>query len=169
MRTVLPRLGGAIAAGSAALILVACGGSSMLTTASDETPAAMKTASQNAAAASPVSATIRGTVVDSSNQRLAGMNIECLGNVHCTLPDYQVSSQGHQHRVTQTDANGAFEVVASSLPGTSSTTFMMNANGQGFAVAWQQVTWPGPACSSDQSRCTVTVNFKLTVAPDPAR
>ncbi len=164
MRTVLPRLGGALAAGSAALMLVACGGSSMLTTASDgDTPAAMKTTAQNAATV-PVSATVRGSVVDSANQPLANMNIECLGNVHCTLPDYQVSSQGHQHRIAQTDAKGAYEIVASSLPGTPSTSFMMNANGQGYNVTWQQVTWPGPACSSDQSRCTVTVNFKVSPA-----
>src|SRR5512135_541297 len=115
MRIVLPGLGGALAAGSAALMLVACGGSSMLTTASDDTPAAMKTTAQNAATV-PVSATVRGSVVDSANQPLANMNIECLGNVHCTLPDSQVSSQGHQHRIAQTDAKGAYEIVASSLP-----------------------------------------------------
>lgn len=151
-----------LAAGSAALMLVGCGGSSMLTTASDgDTPATMKSTATSSAAI-PVSATIRGSVVDSANQPLADMNIECLGNVHCTLPDYQVSSQGHQHRIAQTDAKGAYEIVASSLPGTSSTSFMVNANGQGYNVAWQQVTWPRPACSSDQPRCTVTVNFTLT-------
>ena len=37
----------------------------------------------------------------------------------------------------------------------------MNANGQGYEVSWQRVSWPGAACSSDQARCTVTVNFKL--------
>jgi hypothetical protein len=149
--------------------MAACGGSTMLTTNPDsDAPSAVKSSTQNDASA-PVSATIRGSVVDSSGRLLSGVNIECLGNVHCTQPDYQPSAQGHQHRITQTGANGAFEIVASSLPGTSSTSFMMNANGQGYDVAWQQVSWPGPACSSSQSRCTVTVNFRLTLASDPAR
>ncbi len=169
MRTVLSRLGLVLAAGSAVLTMAACGGSTMLTTNSDDdTVATAKSATQNAAA-NPVSATVRGLVVDASNRPLSSVNIECLGNVHCTQPDYQVSAQGHQHRITQTDASGAFQIVANSLPGTSSTSFMMNANGQGYNVAWQQVTWPGPACSSDQSRCTVTVNFALTPASDPAQ
>jgi len=38
----------------------------------------------------------------------------------------------------------------------------MNANGQGYDEDWRQVAWPGPACSSSESRCTVTVNFKLS-------
>ncbi len=169
MRTVLFRLGPALALGSAVSAMAACGGSSMLTTNPDsDAPAAMKSTTQSDAAA-PVSATIRGSVVDSSNRPLSNINIECLGNVHCTQVDYQPSAQGHQHRITQTDASGGFAVRASSLPGTAATSFMMNANGQGYNVAWQQVNWPGPACSSDQSRCTVGVNFTLTVAPDPAR
>jgi hypothetical protein len=168
MRTVISRLGPVLTLGSAVL-MAACGGSTMLATnPDDDAPAAMKSATQSAAA-NPVSATIRGSVVDSSNRPLSSVNIECLGNVHCTQPDYQVSAQGHQHRITQTDASGAFEIVANSLPGTSSTSFMMNANGQGYNVAWQQVNWPGPACSSDQPRCTVTVNFRLSLAPDPAQ
>ncbi len=168
MRTFVSRLGPVLALGSAVL-MAACGGSTMLTTNSDDdTVATAKSATQNAAA-NPVSATVRGSVVDASNRPLANASIECLGDVHCTQPDYQVSAQGHQHRITQTDAKGAFEIVASSLPGTSSATFMMNANGQGYDVAWQRVSWPGPACSSDQSRCTVTVNFRLSLASDPAQ
>ena len=170
MRTTLQGLGRVMAAGSAVLMLAACdSGGSILTTASDET-AAMKSATATlGAAASPVSATVRGTVVDSSNKLLANVNIECLGDVHCTLPDYQVSADGHQHRIGTTDPNGAFEIVATSLPGTSTGGFMMNANGLGYEVAWQQVTWPGPACSSDQPRCTVTVNFRLSPTVDPAQ
>jgi hypothetical protein len=168
MHTVLSRLGPVLAVVSAAL-MAACGGSTFLATnPDDDTPAAMKTATQTSAA-EPVSATIRGTVVDSSNRPLANMNVECLGDVHCTQPDYQVSAEGHQHRITQTDAKGAFEIVANSLPGTSSASFMMNANGQGYDVAWRQVAWPGPACSSGQARCTVSVSFKLNPTSDPAQ
>ena len=85
--------------------MAACGGSTMLTNPDDDTPAAMKSATQSAAA-SPVSATIRGSVVDSSNRPLSSVNIECLGNVQCTQAEYQPSAQGHQHRITQTDAHG---------------------------------------------------------------
>jgi hypothetical protein len=169
MRTVLSRLGAVLAAGSTVLTMAACGGSTMLATRpDDDAPAMAKSATQNDAAA-PVSATIRGSVVDASNRPLANVNIECLGNVQCGQLDAQPSAQGHQHRITQTDASGAFAVVASSVPGTAATSFLMNANGQGYQVEWQQVSWPGPACSANQSRCTVTVNFRLTLAPDPAQ
>ena len=167
MSSVLPRLGRVLAAGSAVLILAACDSTST-PMAPTEATASAKSATSGAAAA-PVSATVRGSVVDSTNRVLANVNIECLGDVHCTLPDYQVSADGHEHRAGKTDANGAFEIVATSLPGTSSTGFLMNANGQGYEVQWQQVTWPGPACSSDQPRCNLTVNFRLNPASDPAQ
>ncbi len=123
----------------------------LATNPDDDAPAAMKSATQNAAA-NPVSATVRGSVVDASHRPLAGVTIECLGDVHCAQPEYQPS-----------------QIVANSLPGTSPASFMMNANGQGYNVAWQQVTWPGPACSAGQSRCTVTVNFTLSPSSDPAQ
>jgi len=92
------------------------------------------------------------------------MTIECLGDVHCTQPQYQVSAegQGQAHRITSTDAKGAFELVANSLPGASSASFTMNANGQGYDEDWRQVAWPGPACSSSDPRCTVTLHFRLS-------
>ena len=163
MRTVLSRVGPVLAL-VAAVFMAACGGSTMLATLpDDDAPAAAKSATQNDATA-PVSATIRGTVVDASNRSLANMTVECLGDVHCTQPQYQVSAdgQGQAHRITFTDAKGAFVLVANSLPGTSSASFMMNANGLGYDEAWRQVAWPGPACSSSESRCTVTVDFKLS-------
>jgi len=168
MRTTLQGLGRALAAGSAVLVLAACDSGSTLVTHDDDTPAQAKSATTPSAAADPVSATVKGTVVDPSGRLVANANIECLGDVHCTLPDYQVSAQGHQHRIAQTDANGAFEIVATSLSGTSSG-FMMDANGLGYEVAWRPVTWPGPACTSDQSRCTVTVNFTLSPTIDPSQ
>jgi len=157
MRTVLSRLGPVLAVGSAVLT-AACGGSSTLTTHSDDAPVAMKTSTQDSATV-PVSATIRGTVVDPANRPLANMTIECLGDVHCTEPQYAVTAE--DHRITHTDAKGAFEIVAASLPGTSSASFMMNANGLGYDEDWRQVAWPGPGCSSSDSRCTITINFKL--------
>ncbi len=166
MRSVLPRLGRVLAAGSAVLILAACDSTST-PMAPTEATASAKSATA-AAAANPVSATVRGSVMDSTNRLLANVNIECLGDVNCALPDYQVSADGHQHRVGKTDANGAFEIVATGLPGSSSSGFMMNANGQGYEVQWQQVTWPGPACSSDQPRCIVAVNFRLNPMSEPA-
>ena len=162
MRTFLSRLGPVLAVGSAVLV-AACGGSTTLTTHSDDdAPVAMKSATLNLAA-DPVSATIRGTVVDSANRPLANMTIECLGDVLCTRPQYEVSAE--DHRITHTDAKGAFEIIANSLPGTSSASFMMNANGPGYDEDWRRVAWPGPACSSSDSRCTVTVNFTLDPAP----
>jgi hypothetical protein len=168
MRTNLPRLGRVFAAAAATVTIAACGGSSVLTTWSDES-AELKSATRDAAAAEPASATIRGSVVDSSNRALANVNIECLGDVRCAEPGAQVVAEGHEHQVGQTDANGRFEIVASSLPGTSSTGFMMNANRRGYEVTWKQVAWPGPACSSDQARCTITVDFKVNPTQDPAQ
>jgi hypothetical protein len=170
MRTTLQGLGRALAAGSAVLVLAACGSGSTMVTNSDETTAEAKAATTTVgAAAAPVSATVKGTVVDQSGRKVANANVECLGDVHCTLPDDQVSAQGHQHRIAQTDANGAFEIVATNLSGNTSSGFMMNVNGLGYEVAWQPVAWPGPACTSDQPRCTVTVSFTLNPTAEPAQ
>jgi hypothetical protein len=70
-----------------------------------------------------------------------------------------VISEGHDHRITTTDANGQYHIVATSRAGGSG--FLMNANARGYEVAWRDVAWPDAGCSSDQPRCTVTVDFKL--------
>ena len=84
------------------------------------------------------------------------------------LDDLDVASRppvtAEDHRITHTDAKGAFEIVAASLPGTSSASFMMNANGPGYDEDWRQVAWPGPGCSSSDPRCTITIAFRLNPA-----
>lgn len=162
MRMMLLRLGRAMAVGSAMLMLAACGGDTSIPSAPAQ-EAAIK-AAEAAAAATPVSVTVRGSVVDSSNRRMANAAIECLGDVHCTGPNSDVIEEGHDHRITTTDANGLYHIVATSRSGASG--FLMNANARGFEVQWTEVGWPAPACSSDQPRCTVTVNFKLNPLAD---
>ena len=161
MRAMLRRLGPAVVAGSAMLVLTACGDTSIPSAPAQE--AAIK-AAEAAAAATPVSVTIRGSVVDSSNRQLANAAIECLGDVQCTQPFSDVSAEGHDHRVGTTDGNGQYHIVATSRSGGSG--FLMNANARGFEVQWQEVTWPDVACSSEQPRCAITVNFKLASLED---
>jgi len=158
----LRRLGPAVVAGSAMLVLTACGSDTSVPSAPAQ-EAAIK-AAEAAAAATPVSVTIRGSVVDASNRQLANAAIECLGDVQCTKPYADVISEGHDHRITTTDANGQYHIVATSRAGGSG--FLMNANARGFEVQWQDVTWPDAACSSDQPRCAVTVNFRLPPLQD---
>ena len=149
------------------LMLAACGGTST-PTAPPESVAAKATAPVPDAAAAPAtSITVRGTVVDSSSRRLANATIECPGDeVSCTGPYSEVSAEGHGHHATKTDANGSYEIVATSRPGGGTGRFLMNANGRGYQVEWQQVAWPDPACTADQARCAVTVNFRLTSVAD---
>jgi hypothetical protein len=137
------------------LILAACGGGS-------STP----TAPEPAAATVPVSVTVRGSVVDSSNRQVANATIECLGDVQCSLPGSEVSAEGHEHHAGTTDANGAYEIVATGRSAGAGSGFMMNANGRGYQVEWHQVSWPLPACTADEARCTVTVNFRLAPVAD---
>jgi hypothetical protein len=164
MRTELRRFGRTLTAGSAMVILAACG-STPTPTAPAEAVVAEKATSTGAAAA-PVSVTVRGSVVDSSNRQLANITIECLGDVQCTGPNYQVIAEGHDHRVGTTDTNGRFEVVATSRSGASASGFLMNANGRGYEVQWRQIEWPDLACSADQARCALTVNFMLPSVAD---
>ena len=118
------------------------------------------------AAPEPVSITVRGSVVDSSNRPLANVTIECPGDVECTERFPEVSADGHGHQVQRTDANGLYEIVATSRPGATASGFLMNANGRGYEVQWRQVEWPGPACTWDQPRCALTVDFRLTPASE---
>ncbi len=153
------------------LIFAACGGTST-PTAPTEAAVAAKAAAPAAAAATdapaaPVSVTVRGSVVDSSGQPLANVNIECPEEVvHCTQPEDQPSAQGHQHRIETTDAHGSYELVATDQSGGTASGFSMNANGPTYQVAWQQVRWPNRACTSDQPQCTISVNFKLAPATE---
>jgi ABC-type phosphate transport system substrate-binding protein len=153
MKTTLQRLGRALAAGSAALTLAACGGETSVPSA----PA--PEAAIEAAAAAPVSVTIRGSVVDPSNRQMKNAAIECLGDVQCTGPNADLIQEGHGHRITTTDANGLYHIVATSRSGGAG--FLMNANARGFEVQWREVAWPDAACSADQPRCALTVDFKL--------
>jgi hypothetical protein len=167
MRGMLRRLGRTMPAGSAILILASCGGPSA-PTAPAEVVAATKSAATatGAAADTSTSITVRGTVVDSSNRRLADATIECPGDVVCAGPYGQVSAEGHGHQVMRTRADGSYELVATSRSGGATGGFLMNANGRGYQVAWRQVEWPDPACTSDQARCAVTVDFSLTPVSD---
>jgi len=164
MLTVMRQLRRALPAGSVMLILAACGGTSTPTAPAEE-PAATK-ATAALAAGAPSSVTVRGSVVDSSNRLLANANIECLGDVQCTGPYAEVSAEGHEHRVATTDANGVYRIVATRQSEGAASRFMMNANGRGYQVEWREVEWPDPACTSDQARCAITVDFRLTPVAD---
>jgi hypothetical protein len=163
MHTTLLRLGRAVTAASATLVLVGCGTeSNPVAIAAQE--AAVK-AAEAAAAATPVSVVVRGTVVDAAGRPIADATIECPGeNVQCTHPFADVVAEGHEHQVASTNESGFYEIVATTRTGDSG--FMMNANGRGYLVAWHQVSWPRRTCSSDQPGCTVTVNFQLKSVED---
>jgi hypothetical protein len=110
---------------------------------------------------------IRGSVVDAANRPLADAVVECVGDgVVCSNP-YSVGAGGHEHRATRTDAQGRYETSAS-MPRAGARRFMMNANGRGYQVSWQEVGWPDGSCTSDQARCSMTVNFRLTPIDDHA-
>lgn len=166
MRTIFQRLWRVVPAGSAVLTLAACGGASSPTAPAQPVAATRAAEMQVEAAAAPVSVTVRGTVVDSAGRPLANINIECVGDAHCTPANYDVSAEGHEHRAGRTDANGSYEVVATSASGGAGGAFLMNANGLGYQVGWRQVAWPRPACTSDQARCALSVNFALTAVAD---
>ena len=167
MRAMLRRLGRTVPAGSAMLILAACGGTSTPTAPAEAVAATKATVTATDAAAAPVtSAKVRGTVVDSSDRRLANATVECLGDVVCAGPYGDVSAEGHGHQVTTTDADGSYEIVATSRSGGARGPFLMNANGRGYQVEWRQVEWPDPACTSDQARCAIIVDFTLTSVAD---
>jgi protocatechuate 3,4-dioxygenase beta subunit len=167
MRAMLRRLVRTLPAGSAMLILAACGSTSTPTSPAEAVAATKAAETPTAGAAGPAtSMTVRGTVVDSSNRLLANATIECLGDVVCAGPYRQVSAEGHGHQVTKTGADGSYEIVATSPSGSATGWLLMNANGRGYQVEWRQVEWPDPACTSDQARCAVTVNFSLTPVSD---
>jgi len=168
MRAMLRRLGRAVPAGSAILILAACGGTSTPTAPAEAVRGTKAAATPTEAASAPAtSITVRGVVVDSSNRPLANVTVECPGaEVRCAGAYGDVSAEGHEHQVTKTDTNGSFEIVATSRSGGAAGSFLMNANGRGYQVEWRQVRWPDPACTSDQARCSATVNFSLTSVAD---
>jgi hypothetical protein len=145
-------------AASATLMLAACDSASNPTAVAAQ-EAAIK-AAEAAAAATPVSVLVRGTVVDAAGRPIVGAVIECPGeDVLCTRPFADVIAEGHEHQVGTTDAIGSFEFVATSR--SDEDGFLMNANGRGYQVAWREVAWPRRTCSSDQPGCTVTVHFTL--------
>jgi len=160
MQSLLTQFLRALPAGAAMLVLAACGGAPT-PTASTEAPVVAKAPATEAEAATPASVTVRGTVLDSSNRPVANANVECLGDVHCTGTNEELSAEGHEHRAVQTDAHGSYQVVATSQSAGGSG-FSMNANGQGYQVEWRQVAWPDPGCTSSQPHCALTVNFTLT-------
>lgn len=168
MRAMLRRLGRALPAGSAILILAACGSTSTPTGPAEGVAATKPAATAtDAAAAPPTSITVRGTVVDSSNRRLANATVECPGDdVLCAGPGTQVTAEGHGHQVTTTRADGSYEIVATSRSGGATGRFLMNANGRGYQVEWRQIEWPDPACTSEEPRCALTVDFTLTSVAD---
>lgn len=164
MRGVVQQVGGTVLAGATVLALVACDSTSAPT--SPQEPVVAARAPEQRVVAAPLSVTIRGTVVDTSNRPLARANVECLGDVQCTGPYGDVGADGHDHRVSTTDANGTYHIVATSESGDAAIGFMMNANGPGYQVEWRLVQWPGPACTSGHPGCTLTVDFRLTSVAD---
>jgi hypothetical protein len=162
MRTMLRRLGPALFAGSALSGLAACGGDASIPSAQE----VATEAANAAAAATPVSVTVRGSVVDSLDRPIANAHIECLGTVRCAGPYEQVSAEGHGHRVTTTDASGFYHIVATRLSAEAGSGFLMNANRRSYQVEWREVAWPDPACTADEPHCAMRVDFRLTGMAD---
>jgi hypothetical protein len=146
------------------LMLAACDGTST-PTAPAEAAAAPKTVAE-AAATTPVSVAVRGSVVDSSNRPLANITIECPGDIQCKGFYSDLIAEGHDHQVGRTDANGLYALVATGRWEGPGSGFLMNANGRGYEVQWRRIEWPDPACSSDQPGCAITVSFSLNAVAD---
>jgi hypothetical protein len=143
--------------GSALLTPLAC--SSTSPTAA--TSAVATTTATAAQLQDSTSAIVRGTVRDSAGRLMANAQVECLGEVECTGLFAELSAEGHEHRATTTDANGVYETRVISRPGGARDGFLMNANARGYQVEWRRVAFRDPSCTSDQSRCALTVDFTL--------
>jgi hypothetical protein len=162
MRTLLGRTRFVLAVGPAVLLLAACSDTSS-PTSSEAVVARVTATSASAAEQGSTSMTIRGIVVDSDNRRLAGITIECLGDVTCRSGDGDLIAEGHDHRIETTDADGTFEIFADGAP-QATGSFLVNANGRGYHVRWLQVQWPSPTCTAD--RCATDLHFELTAIAD---
>jgi hypothetical protein len=159
MDTVVWRVGQALSVGSMALMLAACGGSSMPTAAD---PAAAAKTTTVAEAAPTASMLVSGVVVDSSGHPVAGADIECMGtNLSCADPKLEVIAQDGPDQSVKTRADGTYQ-VRMVVSGSAAGPFLMSAHAAGYEVDWRQVSFPDPACGSDQPGCAVTANFTLT-------
>ena len=155
MRTLLRGLGRTLPAGSAMLMLAACGSTPAPTAAN---VAAATTATGTQVVSSSV--VVRGLVVDPANRPLANANVECMSNAQCTSPGDVSAQDGPDHGVT-TNANGFYQLIVTPSGG---VRFLVDASARGYGIQWQDVRLPDPACTWDQPKCAITVNFTLTPA-----
>ncbi len=163
MRTVLRPLGRTLPAMSAVLILAACG-STPSPTAVDGAVRGGGTAVQPPATVATM--TIRGVVVDSSNRPLANAGVECMGDVRCRAAGSQVSAEDGPDDGLKTDSSGSYQLVVTGGSGSVQRGFLMNAHARSYEVAWREVRFPDPGCTSDQAGCTVSINFTLDPMAD---
>ena len=158
MRKALRRLAPTLPAAVAGLLLAACSSTSAPTAA--DTAAATAAVTAAAIAPSSSSVVVRGLVSDAANRPLAGANVECASNAQCRR-FADVSAQDGPDDGVKTDANGRYEMIVS--PSTDGS-FLLNASAFGFDIVWRSVEPPDPACSWDQARCAITVDFTLSPA-----
>ncbi len=156
LRPLLPTL----AVAGAALLLAACSSTSA-PTAADPPAATARTVAAAASVPPSPSALIRGLVVDAANRPVPSANVECASNAQCRRYA-EVSAQDGPDDGVKTDASGRYVMVVS--PSTNGS-FLLGASAFGYGIVWRSAPLPDPACSWDQARCALTVNFALNPAP----
>ncbi len=164
MRRTLRRLSLTLPAGAAALLLAACSSSTPMPSAADP-PAASTTSVASTAGSTQqptASALLRGLVVDSANRPVANANVECASNAQCRR-FADVSVQDGPDDGVKTNAEGRYEMIVSPQ---ADGAFLLDASAFGFGIVWRTVALPSPACSWDQARCALTVNFTLSPAAE---
>jgi hypothetical protein len=155
MRTVFRGLARTLPAGSAMLMLAACS-SATAPTAPEAKAATMATQTRVPSS----SGIIRGLVVDPANRPVANAVVECMSDAQCTL-FADVSAQDGPDQGVKTNANGFYELKVSRSGGGG---FFLSASALGYEIQRQEVRLPDSACTWDQPKCAITVNFTLTPA-----
>lgn len=133
----------------ALLLLAACG--------SETGPAVM--APPMATELPPSSGTVRGLVVDPANRPVPNARVECTSNADCVQYNKVTAEHHERDSMATTNAQGSYRLTVAP---TARGGFLLTASARGYSPAWQTVELPDPACTWDQPRCSVTVNFTLT-------
>ena len=161
MHTFFRQLGRALPAGSVMLMMAACSDSTTAPTTADAMSAKTAATTTATAAQEAASVLVSGTVVDSSNRPLAGAVVECMAELNCKGFGDVSEQDGGDFNVA-TNANGVYRIIVERSAGSTGDSFTLHASARAHQTAFESARIPDPACTPDQARCAVTVNFKLT-------
>jgi hypothetical protein len=145
------RCGRVLLGGWAVLTLASCGSTPSPTAAADWGPA------MPSIAGSP-SSLVGGVVVDAANRPLAGVTIEWTA-----VAATSATSWGDSRREVETSADGAYGMVVGNAGGAVNLDggFLIRASKPGYSSQQVQARLAESACSWNEPRCSLTVNFRL--------